>query len=123
MVNRVWHLLERGNRTSSIFCKMGQTRPLFNHLRFGIILQLYVRSSLSIKVFRGLFTHFCTKFASYSTHSMGHSCAVTSVTRLDDFLNMGNFLKPLVTINLPKFLSFLGNFCKGVKNYHFRQLS
>ena len=27
--------------------------------------------------------------------------------------------KPLVTINLTKYCSFLGNFCKGVKIYHF----
>ena len=36
-----------------------------------------------------------------------------SVTRL------GNFSKPLATISLPKSLAFLGNFCKGVKVYHF----
>ena len=32
---------------------------------------------------------------------------------------MGNFLKPLSTINLPKSSTFLGNFCKGVKIFHF----
>ena len=31
----------------------------------------------------------------------------------------GNFLKPLATINLPKSHTFLGNFCKDVKIYHF----
>ena len=31
----------------------------------------------------------------------------------------GNFLKPLATINLPKSPTFLGNFCKGVKNFNF----
>ena len=30
-----------------------------------------------------------------------------------------NFLKPLAAINLPKSPTFLGNFCKGVKIYHF----
>ena len=30
-----------------------------------------------------------------------------------------NFLKPLATINLPKSPTFLGNFCKGVKNLSF----
>ena len=30
-----------------------------------------------------------------------------------------NFLKPLATINLSKYLTFLGNFCKGVKVIHF----
>ena len=42
-----------------------------------------------------------------------------SVTRLGDFLDLGNFLKPLETINLSKSLTFLGNFCKGVKIIHF----
>ena len=32
------------------------------------------------------------------------------------YWTLGNFLKPLATINLPK---FLGNFCIGVKSYHF----
>ena len=35
------------------------------------------------------------------------------------FCTLGNFLKPLATINLPKSPTFLGNFCKGVKIYHF----
>ena len=42
-----------------------------------------------------------------------------SVTRLGDLLHLGNFLKPLATINLAKSPTFLGNFCKGVKIYHF----
>ena len=32
---------------------------------------------------------------------------------------LGNFLKHLATINLPKSLTFLGNFCEGFKIYHF----
>ena len=35
------------------------------------------------------------------------------------YLTLGNFVKPLATINLPKSPTFLGNFCKGVKIYHF----
>ena len=31
---------------------------------------------------------------------------------------LGNFFKPLATINLLKSLTFLGNFCKGIKIYH-----
>ena len=42
-----------------------------------------------------------------------------SVTRLGDLLDFGPFLKPLVTINLSKSPTFLGNFCKGVKIYYF----
>ena len=43
---------------------------------------------------------------------------LTSVIRLDDFWTLGNLLKPLATINLPKSPTFLGNFCKGVKIHH-----
>ena len=32
---------------------------------------------------------------------------------------LGNFLKPLATINLLKSPTVFGNFCKGVKIYHF----
>ena len=35
------------------------------------------------------------------------------------FCTLGNFLKPLATINLPKYPTFLGNFCKEVKINHF----
>ena len=35
------------------------------------------------------------------------------------YYTLGNFLKPLATINLPKSPTFLGNFGKGVKIYHF----
>ena len=42
-----------------------------------------------------------------------------SVTRLGNFLHFGQLLKPLTAINLSKSLTFLGNFCKGVKFYYF----
>ena len=35
------------------------------------------------------------------------------------YWTLGNFLKPLATINLPKSSTFLGNVCEGVKIYHF----
>ena len=35
------------------------------------------------------------------------------------YWTLGKFLKPLVTLNLPKSLTFLRNFCKDVKIYHF----
>ena len=35
------------------------------------------------------------------------------------YWTLGNFLKPLVTINLPQSPQFLGNICKGVKIYQF----
>ena len=41
------------------------------------------------------------------------------MTRLGDVLDFGQLLKPLATINVSKSPTFLGNFCKGVKIYHF----
>ena len=35
------------------------------------------------------------------------------------YWTLGKFLKPLATIKLPKYPSFLGSFCKGVKIIHF----
>ena len=48
-----------------------------------------------------------------------YCCTNTSVTTLGDLLHFGQFLKHLATIKLPKSPTFLGNFCKGVKIYHF----
>ena len=47
-------------------------------------------------------------------------CSTRSV-RPDRVINwtLGNFLKPLATIYLPKSPTFLGNFCKSVKIDHF----
>ena len=41
------------------------------------------------------------------------------MTRLAIYWTLGNFLKPLATINLPKSPTFLGNFCKGVNIHQF----
>ena len=41
------------------------------------------------------------------------------VTRLGDLFHFGNFSKPAATIILPKQPTFLGNFCKVVKIFHF----
>ena len=35
------------------------------------------------------------------------------------YWTLGNFSKPLATINLPKSPRFLDSFCKGVKNFNF----
>ena len=42
-----------------------------------------------------------------------------SVTREGDLLDFGQLFKAFAKINLPKSSLFLGNFCKGVKIYHF----
>ena len=44
---------------------------------------------------------------------------VGSVTRFSDLLDFGQLFKALATINLPQSPPFLGNFCKGVKIFHF----
>ena len=41
------------------------------------------------------------------------------MTRFGDFWTLGNFLKPLASINLHKSPTFLSKFCKGVKIFHF----
>ena len=41
------------------------------------------------------------------------------VADLAIFCTLGNFLKPLATINLPQSSAFLGNYCKSVKIIHF----
>ena len=43
----------------------------------------------------------------------------TSVAKLGDLLHFGQLFKPLATSILPKLLTFLGNFCKGVKIFDF----
>ena len=35
------------------------------------------------------------------------------------YWSLGNFLKPLATINLPKLPTLFGSYCEGVKIYHF----
>ena len=62
---------------------------------------------------------FKLNFANFSTNYFDTFLLVSSVTRLGDFCTLGNFIKPLATINLPKSHIFLGNFCKHVKIYHF----
>ena len=47
------------------------------------------------------------------------TCNGISVTRLGDLCYFGQVLKYLAIINLPKSHTCLGNFCKGVKSYHF----
>ena len=54
-----------------------------------------------------------------SNNLYGSKKIASSVTRFGDFCTLGNFLKPLEAINLPKFPTFLGNFFKGFKIYHF----
>ena len=42
-----------------------------------------------------------------------------SVTRSGYLLDFGQLFKPLAPINLPKSLTILDNFCKGIKNFIF----
>ena len=50
-------------------------------------------------------------WSAVNAHSVGPDWAI--------YWTLGNFSKPLATIYLPKSPTFLGNFCKGVKIYHF----
>ena len=92
---------------------MGQSRPLF----------------LFIFVFSSCYTLFfqCVPIPASLFEQNGvielrgrkNGVFVGSVTRLGDFLHFGNFFKPLATINLPKSLTFLGNFLKVSKSIIF----
>ena len=49
-----------------------------------------------------------------------HSWSINnSVIRLGNLQDFGQVLKPLATIQFPNSLTFLGNFCKGVKISYF----
>ena len=62
---------------------------------------------------------FCLKLLRKLPTTLVYWYTVPSVTRLVDLLDFVQLLKPLATINLPKSPTFLGNFCKGFKIYHF----
>ena len=46
-------------------------------------------------------------------------CMRLQCDQIGRFIELGNFLKHLATINLPKSPTFLGNFCKNVKIFNF----
>ena len=56
------------------------------------------------------------KIYEYIVTEYRHVC---SGTRLGDLLDFGQLSKPVATISLPKCLTFLGNFSKGVKILNF----
>ena len=73
----------------------------------------------------GLFSHFKTNGMLANNKNLELLCILIevahagSVTRLGDLLDFGQVFKALGKINLAKSPTFLGNFCKGVKIYHF----
>ena len=66
---------------------------------------------------------FSTKKLFFSPSSAFYDSTIAYLpTYLPDwaiFCTLGNFLKPLATIILPKSPTFLGNSCKGVKIFNF----
>ena len=75
-----------------------------------------------------LFTHFEWTFENENIYiyqqelylsNFWHLPLPCSVTRLGDFVDFGQILKPVATISLPNSTTFLGNFCKGVKIFSF----
>ena len=70
--------------------------------------------SIQTKAFLGTSgQNFCPK-----RHHIWHRQRSLIMSFVARVTTLGNFLKPLATINLPKSPIFLGNFCKGVKIYH-----
>ena len=51
--------------------------------------------------------------------SVGRSAGYGQCDQIGRFIALGNFLKPVATINLPKLAKILGYFCKGVIIFHF----
>ena len=62
-----------------------------------------------------LFETFCSLWIIEKTQSR-QRCLQTVWPDLAIYWTLGNFLKPLATIHLPKSPTVLGNFCEGVKN-------
>ena len=81
-----------------------------------LLTSLRDRADLQCLIGLCLFPPFLMHLPALSIFSALFKC---SVTRLAIYWTLGNFFKPLATIDLPKSLTFLGNFCIGVKSYHF----
>ena len=77
---------------------------------------VFVRTKLSQSRFNDLLL---AEDALFNLLRRSFSMLPFSVTRLGKLLDFGQLLITLATINLPKSPTFLGNFCKGVKIYHF----
>ena len=56
---------------------------------------------------------------SYNPSTGYNTWVENSVPRLGNLWDFGQLFKALAKINLPKSHTFLCNFCKGVKMYHF----
>ena len=92
----------------------------FNYPIEPILFKTYYISQTQIKTLKS-FAYFVSSHSPYlsSIHllSLGGTQPVWPDWAI--YGTLGYFLKPLATINLPKSPTFLGNFCKGVKIYHF----
>ena len=82
------------------------------------ILNLYLRARIASLAF----SFQCHQTAPKGSSKDGEQILCTEVPVWTDWAiiwTLANFLKPFSTTNLPKSLTFLGKFCKGVKIYHF----
>ena len=107
-VSKIQAIFER--KTAAItFQKIAQSGHTAPFIAFTFLRYLHLNPPISII---GSLVQFAALFLSAAYLKC-------SVTRSGDFWTLCKFLKPLATINLPNLPTFLGNFCKGVKIYHF----
>ena len=95
-------------------------------------LKSYIESSLLIYPYQGVMgsigSHGSMQQTDFTLHSISKYEYWKGVIKIKvrqqcdqigRFIGLwSNFSKPLATVILPKSPTFLGNFCKGVKNYH-----
>ena len=121
-------------KSSTIFAKARSTFSKILNWPFKIAQDYW--HFAKVAKFRQIWSHCVTPTASlanfFTKISHDNDASTFSVKRVwtsDDHLSvwpdwliywtLGHFLKPLATINLPKYPTFFGNFCKGVKINHF----
>ena len=105
----------RMERVSSRNLILGSEKPSFGSSNF--VLNVACGNSVLIFNSESLFTQtFSSKIFARGLPP-GQSWAVWPDCAI--YWTLGNFSKPLVTINLPKSSTFLGNFWKGIKIDHF----
>ena len=103
------------------------TLPTYSPLSFSLEILLALQSSFfASKVFAKILivphpsSSFIVAISKWMIFKCELCCAFLTVRPdLAIFYTLGYFLKPLATINLPKSLTFFGNFCKDDKFYHF----
>ena len=79
--------------------------------------QLLIETNLAVFLLQhSVFLH--KNSLDHSNHER-KNCLCSHGSTLVIYCTLGNFSKPVGTIILPKLPTFLGNFCKGIKIFHY----